>query len=81
MAWCSVMWGVAGAQAAILLACTTAVLYPIFTFAAGSIASMGVPADLRHADGGVYTGQWRRAVKEGLGTYWYATTAARWTEL
>lgn len=69
------MWGVAGAQAASMVACTAAVAYPVLAFVAGRYAAMGIPADLKHADGGVYTGQWSRAGKHGLGTYWYDMTA------
>lgn len=69
VAWCSVMWGVAGAQVAAMVACTAAVLCPLLMFAAGTFASLGVPADLKHADGGTYTGQWSRAAKNGLGVY------------
>lgn len=69
------MWGVAGAQAACMVACTAAAVYPMLTFAAGRYAAMGIPADLKHADGGSYTGQWSRSGKDGLGTYWYGTTA------
>eukprot|EP00892_Ulva_mutabilis_P007458 jgi/Ulvmu1/5084/UM021_0101.1 len=75
VAWCSVMWGVAGAQVAAVAACTAAVLYPVLTFAVGSFACMGVPADLRHADGGTYTGQWSRSTKNGLGVYRYKNGA------
>ena len=69
VAWCSVMWGIAGAQVAVVITCAAAILYPMFTFVVGSLAAMGIPSDLKHADGGVYTGQWNRASKSGLGVY------------
>jgi hypothetical protein len=69
IAFCAAMWGVAGAQAATVAACFSAVLAPLATCAAYSFSAVGWPKDVRHRDGGVYNGEWSQGQKDGFGVY------------
>lgn len=69
MAFCAVIWGVAGAKAAAVAACTSALLGPLATWLVYGATRVGLPQDVKHRDGGVYNGEWSQGKKDGYGVY------------
>ena len=63
------IWGTAGAQAATVAACLSAVLAPLMAWVAYGSSSVGLPQNLKHRDGGVYKGEWGQGQKDGFGVY------------
>lgn len=69
IAFCAVVWGAAGAQAATVAACFSAVLGPLVAWLVYGSSPVGLPHDVKHRDGGVYNGEWSQGKKDGFGAY------------
>jgi MORN repeat len=82
LAGCACIWGIAGAEIAAVVACVSFLSQHLIARALDASAKTAVPPALRHADGGVYDGEWAGAEKAGLGVYKYPSGArfeGRWS--
>ena len=76
LAWCACVWGVAGAEIAAVFAAVSAVSQHLVSWALANSAGSGWPLAVKHADGGVYDGEWSGHKKVGLGVYKYPSGAS-----
>lgn len=69
MAWAGAVWGHVGIAVAsgytVAVALALHIVAPAVYGRAGTLA----PANVRHQDGGVYSGEWRAQAKHGVGVY------------
>lgn len=75
LAWCACIWGVAGVEIAAVFAVVSAVSQHLISWSLANSAGSGWPLAVKHADGGVYDGEWSGHEKVGLGVYKYPSGA------
>jgi hypothetical protein len=75
MSWTACAWGIAGIEIAAVFACCQAVSQHVFAYLIAGSSGAAWPKGYKHADGGLYDGEWSAREKDGLGVYRYPSGA------